>query len=542
MTTSPRLRSPFSPLLPAAMLGLLALGACNAIFGIEAGLPGGVTGTETGPGGAGGGSSSSAGISCSSPSKAEFTPRKLVGALSPGSDSAGAVVYDAKDDLIVAGLFTGTSIDLGKALARVSATEVDNGFVVKYDSSGAYLWGQAFGGTRALRLNAAGVDDAGNIYLTGAVAGQANIGGTMLDIASATSADEPDALVVALTPLGAVRWVKSFGNGLTQRGHRIAVDADGNSYIAGVSQDKVDFGDGTLIGDAGSGWWSFFLKLDSTGKLVWAQPFGSWVPNLASDTTEYFEIAVALDGKEHVIVGSTFNAPIFFGAASETPVGDADAFVASLDATDGETLWHRTFHQAKGGPAPDGNQWITSLTVDPCSGDIYAAGGFTQGIDFESRGSAKAIGDADAPDIFVARLAASDGAPMWFKAYGDYGRQDVTAVKVAPDGAVLLNGFLLSSPNEKGVDFGAPGGPFAPLEASAPDYADAFLLKLDSSGGYLWGLRSGDQYPQAAFDVAVDSTGKIASCGIATGTFALGGTAPSVTFSGFHGFVARFDP
>ncbi len=148
--------------------------------------------------------------------------------------------------LLALGACNGTSIDLGKALARVSATEVDNGFVVKYDSSGAYLWGQAFGGTRALRFNGAGVDAAGNIYLTGALAGQANIGGTMLDIASATSDDEPDALVVALTPLGAVRWVKSFGNGLTQRGHRIAVDADGNSYIADVSQDKVDFGDDTL--------------------------------------------------------------------------------------------------------------------------------------------------------------------------------------------------------------------------------------------------------------------------------------------------------
>jgi hypothetical protein len=47
---------------------------------------------------------------------------------------------------------------------------------------------------------------------------------------------------------------------------------------------------------------------------------------------------------------------------------------------------------------------------------------------------------------------------------------------------------------------------------------------------------------RSVLDVAVDSTGKIASCGIATGTFAHGGTSPSVTFSGFHGFVARFDP
>lgn len=540
MTTSSRLRASLSPLRSAATLGLLALGACNAIFGIEAGLPNGATGP--GAGGAGGGTSSSAGgAPCSSPSEAEFTPRKLVGALSPGSDSGSAVVHDAEDNLVVAGLFNGASIDLGQALSRVSTTEVDNGFVVKYDASGAYLWGQAFGGTMALRLNAAGVDTAGNIYLTGAVAGQAKIGDTTLTIASMSPGDNPDALVVSLTPLGAVRWAKSFGNELVQRGHRIAVDAGGNTYVAGVSQDQVDFGDGKLIGDAG-GWWSFFLKLDSTGELVWAKPVGSWVPNLASDTTEYFEIAIALDGAGQVIIGSTFNAPISFDGEPEAPVGDADAFVASLDAADGKARWHRTFHQAKGEPALDGNQWITSLTVDPCSGDIYAAGGFTRGIDFESGGSAKAVGDPDAPDIFVARLAASNGAPVWFKAYGDYGRQDVTTVKVAPDGAVLLNGFLLSSPNEKGVDFGAPGGAFAPQAKSATGVADVFLLELDSAGGYLWGLRSGDENAQAAFDVAVDSKGKIVTCGIANGTFALGGTAQAVTFTGYHAFVARFDP
>lgn len=541
MTTSPRLHSSLSPLRSAAILGLLALGACNAIFGIEPGLPGG-SGGQPGTGGAGGGSPSSTGTSCSSPSEAEFTPRKLVGALSPGSDSASAVVYDAKDDLVVAGLFKAVSIDLGETLPRVSTTDVENGFVVKYDSTGAYQWGKPFGGTNALRFNGAGVDGAGNIFLTGAVAGQAMIGNTTVNVTSAGSND-PDALVVALTPLGDVLWAKNFGNDLAQRGHRIAVDADGNSYIAGVSKGQVDFGDGKTIGDAG-GWWSFFLKLDAKGKVVWAQPFGSWDPYLASDDVESFEIAVTLDGKGHVIVGSTFNAPISFGSGLEAPVGDADAFVASLDAADGKVLWHRTFHQAKGGAAPDGNQWITSLTVDPCSGDIYAAGGFTRGIDFESSGSAKAVGDPDAPDIFVARLAASDGAPKWFKPYGDYGRQDVTTVKVAPDGAVLLNGFLLSSPNEKGIDFGAPEGPFAPqIKATMPAVADVFLLKIDSSrGDYLWGLRSGDEYAQAAFDVAVDSKGKIATCGIATGTLALGGTAQAVTFSDFHGFVARFDP
>ncbi len=515
------------------MLGLLALGACNAIFGIEPGLPGGATG-------AGGGPSSS----CGAPGTAEGTPRKLKASLSPGFDNANAVVHDAKDNLVVAGLFGGASLDLGAPLARVSSTEVENGFVIKYDSDGGYLWGQAFGGTKPLRLNAAGVDAVGNIYLTGAVAGKATIGVEVLDIASDASADNPDALVFALDPAGNVQWVKSFGNTGVQRGHRIAVDADGSSYVAGVSYDKVDFGDGNgPIGDAG-GFWSFFLKLDPTGNLVWVRPFGSWAANLTDDNVEFFQIAVALDARGHAIVGSTFDGPILFGSDPETPAGGADAFVASLDVIDGKMLWYRTFHQLEGDAAPDGNQWISALTVDPCSGDIYAAGGFTRGIGFESHGGGEAIGDPDAPDIFLARLAGSNGAPIWARTYGDHGRQEVSAVKMAPDGTVILTGFLLSSQDEKGVDFGAPIGVLVPKpKASAPSgNADLFLLKVNGAGDNLWGIRRGDESAQAAFDVAVDSTGKIASCGITNGTLGLGGTAPAITSDTFDAFVARFDP
>ena len=525
------------------MLGLLALGACNAIFGIEPGLPGGVTGP--GGGGAGGGTSSSSGTPCgASPAKAEGTPRKLEASLSPGIDSGSSVAFDANDNLLVAGVFTGDALDLGASIARVSSTEIENGFVIKYDESGGYVWGQAFGGTKPLRFNAVATDTPGNLYLTGAVAGEANIGGKPLNIASDAGMDHPDALVVALDPAGNVQWVKTFGNKGVQRGHRIAVDADGNAYVAGVSYDQVDFGDGSgFIGDAG-GWWSFLLKLDPFGTPLWARPFSHWVPSVASDDVEFFQIAVALGGKGQVIIGSTFDGPILFGSDPESPVGDADAFVAALDAADGKAIWHRTFHQPKGGSAPDGNQWITGLTVDPCSGDIFAAGGFTRGIDLESAGSAKAIGDPDAPDIFLSRLAGDSGAPIWFKAYGDYGRQDASALKMAPDGTLVLTGFLLSSQNEEGIDFGAPIGVLAPkVKASAPfEIGDLFLLKVDGAGNSLWGNRSGDEYAQAAFDVAVDSTGRISSCGITTGTLALGGAASAVNSPTLDTFIARFDP
>jgi hypothetical protein len=541
MTTSSRSR--FSPLRAAALPGLLALGACNAIFGIEAGLPGGTAGTG------GSTSSSSSSTACGADAGApDGAPLELRISGAPGYDQGNAVTYDAKDDLIVAGYFEGSALTLDKALAHVGTPDAQNAFVIKYDPAGAYLWGQAFGGTKAVRLNAAGTDAAGNIYLTGANSGKATIGATTFDVAinpADPTVDSPDALVVALDPDGNVKWAKSFGNPSIQRGLRIAVDAAGNSYVAGVSYDKLDFGDGSgPLGDA-TGWWSFVVKLDPTGKTLWVQPFGAWDADLTPDYQEYFEIAVTLDSKGHAIVGGTFMGQTFFGDDLVDPISGADAFVASLDAATGKMLWHRSFHQPIGDMAPDGNQWITALTTDPCTGDIYAAGGFTEGIDFESKGGVKvSTGDPQAPDMFLVKLAASDGAPIWFHAYGDDGRQDATSVKAAPDGSVLLAGFLKSSAGEVGVDFGSKIGSLGPAEKGiGPSYpTDLFVVKLDAAGNGLWGKRRGDSSPQAAFDVALDSTGKIALTGITIGTLALGSGPLAFTSDTFDVYLARFDP
>lgn len=546
----PRSRLRSSIVYPAAALGLGALGACNAIFGIAAGLPGGTTGT----GGSAGTAATSATSTGSGPTCAADAGAATGAAIklrisgAGGSDQVSALAYDPGGNLFAAGLFEAPSLTMGKPLAHVGVADTQNAFVVKYDPSGAYLWGQAFGGTKAIRLNAAGTDAAGNVYLTGAVAGKATIGETTLDVPTdpaEPTLDYADALVVSLDPGGAVRWAKTFGNQFAQRGHRIAVDPGGASYVAGVSFDVVDFGEG--IGPLGSSgeWWSFFLKLDSAGKVAWVQPVDHWDSDLTSDYTEYFEIAVALDSKGHALIGGNFKGQVFLGDELVPSIGGTDAFVASLDAATGAVGWQRTFHQPVGDPAPDGDQWITSLTADPCTGDVYAAGGFTEGIDFDGQGGVKvSTGPKTAPDMFLVKLGGSDGVPLWFHAYGDTGREEATAVKIGPDGTVLLAGYLLDAPSAVGVDFGPTIGFLeAAIKNPGPDYySDVFLIKLDAAGNGLWGKRFGDRYAQAAFDVAVDSTGKIALGGVVNSTLSIGGGQPPLTATGFDAFLARFDP
>jgi hypothetical protein len=538
MTTTPRLRPLSSNRYLAAALGLLALGACNAVLGIEEGLPFGGT-TDGGTGGSSGSSTSTCG---SDPSAAadQGTARELLVSSSDGYDEALAVVHDAQDNLIIAGFFDGAMLNLDQPLGHVG-TGTRSGFVVKHAADGAYVWGHAFGGDADLRLNGAGTDDAGNIYVTGTFRGTATSGG--IDLTAAQPMDgNPDALVIALSPDNKILWGKRFGNGLDQRGLRVVVDDAGNSYVAGTSVGQIDFGDGSgPIGAEAE--WSFFLKLDPTGKALWARSIPGWAPSLSPDPDETFEIALTLDRQGHVILGGTFQGTASFGSSSETAAGGADAFVASLDAADGKTLWHHTFHQPAGVTGPDGDQWITALTTDPCSGDIYAAGGFTEGIGFESRGSARVThGSTTDQDMFLARLGASDGAPIWFNACGDSGKQEATAVKVAPDGTVLFTGFLINGASPQGLDCGPSSPVLPPVDGDVGPNSDLFLLKLDSRGNRIWGQRHGDVQPQTAFDVSTDSEGNIFLGGLTSGTLALGGSAPSQSSSTFDVFLARFDP
>jgi hypothetical protein len=553
MTISPRSGSLAATLLPTGALGLLALGACNAIFGIEPGIPNEATGAggATSSGSATG--SSSTGLACGmSPNVTTGLATDLQLSASNGNDEGTAAAYDTQGNLFAAGYFTGTELTLGgDALTPVGDPGAHNAFALKYDAAGNYLWGRAYGGTKSIRFNAAGTDAAGNVYLAGETAGKVKFGDKTIDTLSDPAEPtmvHPDALVVALDPGGEVKWATSFGNELEQRALRLAVDAAGNTFVAGVSHGKINFGDGEgPVGD--DSWWSFFFKLDPTGKLDWVSYVGAWNPDLTPDYgNNYFEIAIAVDATGHVIIGGEFHGQTRFKGTATAPIGGTDAFVASLDTADGTMLWYRIFHQPIGGdPATDGDQWITALTVDPCSGDIYAAGNFTEGIDFGPAGHAKVTkGDPKDADIFLARLSGSNkGEPMWLKSYGDSGRQDATVVKVSPDGTVLLGGFLHEATDYSGVDFGDPAGVYKPVgpPKTVNCCSDAFLLKLEPTvGDFRWAKRLGDGESQVAFDIAINAQKKIILAGAAESILDIGDKVPPLTANLIDVYLAHFDP
>ncbi len=177
-------------------------------------------------------------------------------------DDANAVVVDAQGNVYVTG-----------------ESAASNGFsdyaTVKYNSDGVQQWVARYNGPGNTEdnANAIAVDAMGNVYVTGASM-------------PSGFAVAPDIATVKYSPSGEQLWVARYnGSGdYFDEGNAIAVDADGNVYVTGVSA-----GDGT-----GSDYVT--IKYNSQGEQLWVARYDG--PKGSED----FSVALAVDGAGNVYV------------------------------------------------------------------------------------------------------------------------------------------------------------------------------------------------------------------------------------------------
>jgi hypothetical protein len=151
---------------------------------------------------------------------------------------------------------------------------LDSGsFVVKYDSIGILLWAKKLEGN-PIDISC---DVAGNLYVL------ANFNGNMaLGSFNLTSMGSSDMYFARISSSGAVGWAKSFGGLKYDEASSFAVDNKGNSYITGLYNDSIQFGNILLKDSTETAYSNFFLlKIDSTGNIQWAN---SGPQNYASST------------------------------------------------------------------------------------------------------------------------------------------------------------------------------------------------------------------------------------------------------------------
>ena len=276
-----------------------------------------------------------------------------------GWDVGNGITIDKHGNCYVAGAFRNTGA-FGTA-SLVSAGNYD-GFVAKYDSTGAFLWAKRGGGTGDDRAQGITTDAADNCYVTGYFDGTATIG-----ITSLTSAGSSDIWIAKYDAVGNQIWAKKAGGTLEDEALAISADDAGNTFVTGYFTGAALFGGGldtsTVIS---AGFEDIFAgKFDYKGDLKWIKRFGGAMPDKG--------YGISTDTSGNCYVAGSFFGTAQFDTITSVSANQDDAFVAGLNYF-GRAKW--VVHG--GGVNSDAGKGIAASG----SGSCYTTGFFGTAADF----------------------------------------------------------------------------------------------------------------------------------------------------------------
>jgi hypothetical protein len=126
------------------------------------------------------------------------------------------------------------------------------------------------------------------------------------------------------------KTIKSVGN---EEAYDIAIDHDGNEYVAGMIEYEADFGNNVILESVGSHD-IFIAKYDSSGNLIWAKRAGG----RGGDKVQ----SIVLDGQGFFYIAGEFEDTCTWDTIVKmTPdIGVNNMFVARYD-TAGHVQWVR---------------------------------------------------------------------------------------------------------------------------------------------------------------------------------------------------------
>ncbi len=364
-------------------------------------------------------------------------------------------------------------------------------FVAKWDPSGTkLLWATYLGGSGDDSLAGLAVDAEGNAYVTGftsspdfpvtAGAAQTRYAGTQGAVYLSTG----DAFVAKLNPQGGALVYSTYLGGRDEdSASAIAIDADGNAYVAGTTS-SPDFPTtpgayrralafSTAIRQTDV----FVAKLNPAGSgLV----FSTYLGGNRNDSGT----AITVDsGGNLAVAGNTMspNFPTTDAASQRSLGGSFDAFVTRLDAS-GSAILASTYLGGRG------TEQVRAMTPDGSGGLLIA--GVTDSLDLPVSGDAlkSSIGDTicsyqlfgqpvACTDVFVARFDADSVQLRYATYFGGSGADSVGDMAVDGSGDVYLAGATSSS------DFPVTADAYQPCRRSTVQAAgDAFVAKLNLGG------------------------------------------------------------
>lgn len=318
------------------------------------------------------------------------------------------------------------------------------------------------------------------------------------------------------------RFTDTIGN---MKAYAVTTDATGNVYTAGTFSGAIGYnfdfdpGTGSVLLSSNGDEDVYVQKFSPTGQLLWAKSFGGVYSEQAND------IEVDING--NVYVTGTFQQTVDFnpgtGVNSISCVGVYNSYVLKLDAG-GSYVWAKSIQS--------GYAISYALAVDN-AGNVYSAGYVDGSGNFDPNGTNLNLTGGR---IYVQKLSAS-GSFLWAKLITGGGGDDVAnALELDTANNILVAGLFAGT-----CDFNPGAGVDNKTSAGL---TDAFLLKLDQAGNYVYAKTFGGTSQEVCNSIDVDVSGNILLTGYyaSTADFNPGaGTANQTSIAGGDIYILKLD-
>ena len=417
---------------------------------------------------------------------------------SPNPDDGKDIAIDGLGNTYLTGAFQGTAdFDPGTGTANLTSAGLNDGYIVKYNSSGQYQWAFNLGSGNICNGTALAVDNSGNVYAAGFFDGTIDFdpgGGT----SNLTAIGGDDAYVAKYNSAGQYQWAFNLGNTGDDAVTSLAVTKTGDLFVSGYFSGTADFDPSAVAVNLTSNGSDdgFLAKYSALGNYQWAFNLGS----TAGDDV----YTIAVDTLDNVYASGSFVYTVDFDPSAAIanlvwtqPYGEI--FIAKYSPT-GAYSW-----AFKVGGVNEAS--CNSIAVSD-SGNVFATGHFRGTADFDgAAGVANLTATGTLEDIFVAKYDSS-GQYKWAINVGNTATDKAFSIVINKAEESYVTGLFQST-----VDFD-PGAAIASLTAQGNDI---FIANYNATGNLKGAFKIGGLNADQGQAMVVDKQNNVYATGFFQG-------------------------
>lgn len=407
-----------------------------------------------------------------------------------GTETAKSIALDVNGNVYTTGYFTGSvDFDPGAGVFTLSSAGQQDIFISKLNAAGDFVWAKRIGGYANDAANSITVDALGNVYTCGFyhsnVDFNPNAGAANLMSATINS---QDIFISKLDANGNFVWAKSIGGtgyldilgnvvDAVSNAYQLKLDATENVYVVGSFLGEIDFDPGAGLAQKYAPFAShaFIVKLNHLGHFRWVKTFGE---NMYGEEA----YAVAIDPLGKIYITGVFAGSVDFNPNEANYFLSTNAynacFVIALNEH-GSFLWANVFS----GNSSSNQSSGTSITVDIIH-DIIVGGNFKGSLDSDPSANQNILNSSGNSDAYIIKLDAN-GNSIWGKCYGGISADYLYEITTDNLGNIYSVGSFKGN-----ADFDPSSASYWQSSAAA-NTLDAYVLKLNSAGDFVWACHWG---------------------------------------------------